>query len=163
MKLIKELIPYIVIIIVVVLIRTFIATPVIVNGSSMYPTLKDNELLILKKYDHTYKRYDVVVLDYKKEKLIKRVIGLPGEIVEYRDGVLYIDGKKTDDSFASFTSDFKSTELMKGTIPEGYYLVMGDNRNNSIDSRTIGLISEDDINGVTNFSLWPFGGIGKIG
>ena len=160
MKILKEIIPYIVIIIVVVLIRTFIATPVLVNGSSMYPTLKNNELLILKKYDRSYARYDIIVLDYKNEKLIKRVIGLPGETVEYKDGILYIDGKETNDDFASITSDFKSSELV-GTIPEGYYLVMGDNRNNSIDSRTIGLISEDDINGVTNFSLWPFGTFGK--
>jgi signal peptidase I len=157
MKIVKEIIPYIVIIIVVVLIRTFIATPVLVNGSSMYPTLKNNELLLLKKYDSSYKRYDIVVLDYKNEKLIKRVIGLPGEIVEYKDGILYIDGNKTEDDFSSITSDFKSSELITGSIPEGYYLVMGDNRKNSIDSRTIGLINEDDINGVTNFSLWPFG------
>jgi signal peptidase I len=161
MKIVKEIIPYIVIIIVVVLIRTFIATPVLVNGSSMYPTLKNNELLILKKYDRSYDRYNIVVLDYKNEKLIKRVIGLPGETVEYRDGILYIDGKETNDDFASITSDFKSSELVKGTIPKGYYLVMGDNRKNSIDSRTIGLVSEDDINGVTNFSLWPFGTFGK--
>ncbi len=157
MKILKEIIPYIVIIIVVVLIRTFIATPVLVNGSSMYPTLKNNELLLLKKYDSSYKRYDIVVLDYKNEKLIKRVIGLPGEIVEYKDGILYIDGNKTEDEFSSITSDFKSSELITGSIPEGYYLVMGDNRKNSIDSRTIGLINEDDINGITNFSLWPFG------
>ncbi len=162
MKILKELIPYIVIVIVVVLIRTFIVTPVLVNGSSMYPTLKDNELLILKKYDSSYNRYDIVVLDYKDEKLIKRVIGLPGETVEYEDGILYINDKEVEDEFASVTSDFKSSELIAGTIPEGYYLVMGDNRNNSIDSRTIGLISEDDINGVTNFSLWPFGTFGKI-
>jgi len=161
MKILKEYIPYVIIIIVVVLIRTFIATPVVVNGSSMYPTLKNNELLILKKYDSSYSRYNIVVLNYKKEKLIKRVIGLPGETVEYKDGILYIDGKETEDDFASLTSDFKSSELIKGTIPEDYYLVMGDNRKNSIDSRTIGLISEDDINGVTNFSLWPFGTIGK--
>lgn len=162
MKILKEFMPYVVIVLVVVLIRTFIATPVLVNGSSMYPTLKDNELLILKKYDNSYNRYDIVVLDYKDEKLIKRVIGLPGEIVEYKDGVLYIDGKKTEDEFSSITSDFKSSELITGAIPDGYYLVMGDNRKNSIDSRTIGLISEDDINGVTNFSLWPFGTFGKI-
>lgn len=161
MEIVKEYIPYVIIIIVVVLIRTFIATPVLVNGSSMYPTLKNNELLILKKYDSSYSRYDIVVLDYKNEKLIKRVIGLPGEIVEYKDGILYIDGKETEDDFSSITIDFKSSELVKGTIPEGYYLVMGDNRKNSIDSRTIGLISEDDINGVTNFSLWPFGTFGK--
>ena len=66
MKIIKELIPYVVIIVTVVLIRTFIITPVQVDGLSMYPTLKDNEILLLKKYDKNYKRFDIVVLKYKR-------------------------------------------------------------------------------------------------
>lgn len=162
MKTFKEFVPYLVIIIVVVLIRTFIATPVLVKGASMYPTLNNNQLLILKKYDKSYDRYDIVVLDYNNEKLIKRVIGLPGETVEYKDNVLYINDEETKDDYASITNDFKSSELIKGTIPKGYYLVMGDNRNDSIDSRMIGLISEDVISGITSFSLWPFGTFGKI-
>ena len=63
-NIIKELIPYIVIIFIVVLLRTFIVTPVQVEGTSMYPTLKDNEILFLKKYDHSFERFDVVVFDY---------------------------------------------------------------------------------------------------
>ena len=78
-KIIKEIIPYIVIIFVVIIIRTFIITPVQVDGLSMYPTLNDNEILMLKKYDKNYKRFDIVVLKYQNEKLIKRIIGLPNE------------------------------------------------------------------------------------
>ena len=81
-KFIKELIPYIVIIIVVVLIRTYIITPVIVVGDSMVPTLKDNQILLLNKIDYRFneiERYDIVVIKVGKSEIIKRVIGLPGE------------------------------------------------------------------------------------
>ena len=66
-KFIKELIPYIIVIIIVILIRTFIVTPVIVNGDSMKPTLNENEILLLNKYDKEYKRFDIVVLDKSVE------------------------------------------------------------------------------------------------
>ena len=151
MKLIKELMPYIVIFISVILIRTFIITPVIVSGSSMDDTLKDGEILILKKYDKNYERFDIVVFDYNNSKLVKRVIGLSGETVKYEDGRLYINEEEVYDKFASITFDYE----LNFTIPENYYFVLGDNRTNSTDSRLIGLISENDINGTTNFSLWP--------
>lgn len=161
---IKELIPYIIIVIAVIVIRTFIITPVVVNGDSMIPTLKDGQLLLLTKYNINYKRNDIVVLtkaiseNSKKEKLVKRIIGLPGEYIEYKDGKLYIDGKKSKDNFAKFTDDFflEAIDIDMKTIPEGKYLVLGDNRTNSIDSRTIGLIDESEIDGIVNFSLWPF-------
>ena len=81
-KFIKELIPYIVIILVVVLIRSYIITPVIVVGDSMVPTLKDNQILLLNKIDYRFnkiERYDIVVIKVGKSEIIKRVIGLPGE------------------------------------------------------------------------------------
>ena len=104
-----------------------------------------------------YERFDIVVFDYNNSKLVKRIIGLPGETVEYRSGILYINGNQIDDPFASKTKDFKLSNLGIDVIPEGYYFVMGDNRNNSSDSRIIGPISKDSIEGVTTFSLWPIG------
>ena len=159
MNIIKAIIPYIIIIITVVVIRTYVLTPVIVSGTSMDDTLKNGELLLLKKYDKSYERFDIVVFDYGDSKLVKRIIGLPGETLEYKDGVLYINGEEVEDPFALATKDFKLSDLNIDVIPEGHYFVMGDNRSNSSDSRIIGPISVETINGTTSFSLWPFGSV----
>ena len=89
-KFLKDIFPYVLIIILVVLIRTFIVTPAQVDGSSMKPTLNDNNLVILNKLDYRLndiKRFDVVVVDIKTEKIIKRVIGLPGDTVSYKNKI----------------------------------------------------------------------------
>lgn len=156
MRIIKQIIPYVIILLVVVIIRTFIVTPVVVSGSSMDDTLKDGNILLLNKFDKTYERYDIIVFDYQNSKLVKRIIGLPGEHIKYDNGVLYINDVKYDDEFSLETLDFNLNVLGLDTIPEGYYFVLGDNRMKSSDSRIIGLVSEKDINGTTTFSLWPF-------
>ena len=159
MKLFKELLPYIMIVVVVLAIRAFIATPVRVDGASMNPTLEDGEILILKKYDRSLERFDIVVLDYNGEKLVKRVIGLPGEKIAYKDNKLYVDGKRVKEPFEhEVTDDFELEEQ----IPEGYYFVLGDNRINSTDSRMIGAISKEQIQGTTNFSIFPFDKFGTV-
>ena len=159
MKLFKELLPYIMIVVAVVAIRAFIATPVRVDGASMNPTLEDGEILILKKYDRSLERFDIVVLDYNGEKLVKRVIGLPGEKIAYKDNKLYVDGKRVKEPFEhEVTDDFELEEQ----IPEGYYFVLGDNRINSTDSRMIGAISKEQIQGTTNFSIFPFDKFGTV-
>ena len=163
-NIVKEIIPYIIIIIVVVLIRTFIITPVKVDGASMVPNLHDKEILILKKYDHTFKRFDIVVFDYNGSRLIKRVIGLPGDYVEYRNDKLYINGKRVKETFVrnSKTMDFKLEDVELDKVSKGCYFVMGDNRGNSTDSRIIGEVCDDDIRGSTNLRIFPFNKIGKI-
>ena len=165
MKFIKELIPYLVIILVVVLFRTFIATPVRVDGSSMVPTLKNGDILILNKLTKNYKRFDIVVVKSNNTKLVKRIIGLPGENIEYKNNILYINGEEIADVTPEVTDDFTLKSLYGiNKIPEGYYFVMGDNRDGSSDSRDyrIGLIKRENIMGKTIFRIFPFNKIGTI-
>ena len=158
-KFIKELIPYIVIVIVVVLIRSFIATPVIVSGDSMTPTLKNKQLLLLNKINYKIndiKRFDIVVINIDNKEIIKRVIGLPGENILYRNNKLYIDGHELENDYNFAVDDFSLKTICNcSRIPEDKYLVLGDNRKVSADSRIIGLIDKKDIEGNVNVSLWP--------
>ena len=103
MKYLKEAMPYIIILMVVILIRTFIVTPIKVNGESMYDTLNGSEIMILWR-TKDIQRYDLVVADLiengrKTDTLIKRVYGLPGETISCEDGIIYINDKKIEDSY----------------------------------------------------------------
>ena len=158
-RIIKELIPYIIIVIIVVLIRSYIVTPVIVSGNSMVPTLEDKQLLLLNKINYRFndiKRYDIVVIKMSKKEIIKRVIGLPGETVAYQNNALYIDGHEVENDYNFDTDDFTLKDICNcDTIPANQYLVLGDNRKVSADSRIMGLIDKSDIEGNVDISLWP--------
>lgn len=164
---IKESVPYIIIIVVVVLIRTFIATPVIVSGDSMKPNLHDGEMLIVRKIGYnssSIERFDIVVVKEGEDEIIKRVIGLPGEHISYKSNMLFVNGKLVEQDYKFYdTVDFNLEEICAcSSIPEGKYLVLGDNRPVSKDSRTIGLISEKDIFGEAIFRIWPISKLGGI-
>lgn len=165
-KLLKDIYPYIIVVIVVILIRTFIITPAIVDGPSMEPTLYDNNVVILNKLDYKLndiKRFDIVVVNWNGEKIIKRVIGLPGEHVEYKDGNLYIDGFVVEENFDhKSVNDFKLETIGYLTIPGDKYLVVGDNRPESTDSRVLGLFDKEDILGSVSFRIFPINKIGNI-
>lgn len=159
MKIIKEIIPYIVIVLVVVLIRTFIITPVRVDGDSMKNTLKNGDILLLYKLG-SINRLDIIVLDEEKdnEKIIKRVIGLPGETVAIKKGKIYINDKVIDDGYAyGETSDYD-----KVTLEDDEYFILGDNRLISKDSRYFGPIKENEIKGKIVFRVFPFTKIGTV-
>lgn len=155
----RELIPYALVIIVVVLIRTFLVTPIKVNGTSMVDTLQHGDTMILNKIGmkiNGIKRFDIVVIETEESYLIKRVIGLPGETIEYKDGKLYINDKEYKDPYyKDNTLDFERKK-----IPKDCYFVMGDNRGNSIDSRIIGTIKEKTILGTTKLIIFPISDIG---
>lgn len=159
----KEIYPYILVILMVVIIRTFIITPVRVNGSSMEPTLYENEILILEKYHRSFKRFDVIVIKYGSERLVKRIIGLPGEHIEYKNSMLYVNGEYiAEDFLTESTLDFDIRALKIDTVPENTYFVMGDNRNNSTDSRILGSFKESDVLGQVRLILYPFNRFGSV-
>lgn len=168
MKVLKEFLPYIIIILVVFLLRQFVISPIQVVGTSMLPNLDGGELMLLDKISYRFKdveRYDVVVINKDSDDpIIKRIIGLPGEEVRVTNNKLFINDKEIYQNFETNgnTSDFDLSSLDQEKIPEDYYFVLGDNRVNSIDSRIIGLIHKDEIEGKAFFVLFPFEKFGSI-
>ncbi|HHY83614.1 MAG TPA: signal peptidase I [Clostridiales bacterium] len=154
-----------------VVINLFVIQPVKVEGSSMMPTLQDNDFVILSRISKTLnldlKYGDIVVIDRRTDRkrsilddigdlgffsrvdnrnlLIKRVIGLPGDTIEIRDGGVYRNGERLDEPYLMEDTMYGREETY--TVPEGHVFVLGDNRNNSMDSRVIGPIPMDNIKG----------------
>lgn len=156
-KNIKELLPYIIILLIIALFRSFIATPIKVNGNSMYNTLNGTEFMILNKLGNI-DRYDIIVVDTEDDELIKRVYGLPGEKIEIQNNMIYINDKKIEDKYAyGNTSNYEAI-----TLAEDEYFVLGDNRVVSLDSRIIGPVKKKDIKGTTNFIVYPFNRFGAL-
>jgi signal peptidase I len=152
------------------LIRYFLFTPIVVDGLSMMPTLHNGDRMIVNKLSYTVgepDRFDIVVFHAPEQKdYIKRVIGLPGDTVEYENDVLYINGKAYEEPYLEeykeqvddglLTEDFTLEEKIgQGTVPEGTLFVMGDNRRFSKDSRHIGVVDIDEVIGSTNVIYWP--------
>lgn len=160
MKISKDIISYIIIIILVIMVRTFLITPAIVNGDSMDDTLSDGDVVLVNKIGLTVKginRYDIVVVDFNEELLVKRVIGLPNETIEYKNNELYINGVKEEK-----THEFEETEDFNFETKENEYFVLGDNRDISKDSRYIGVINKNQMKGKVNFVLFPFKDFGIV-
>lgn len=156
---IKEFLPYFMIILVVVLIKTFVVSPIRVNGASMDPTLNDKDIMLLDEISYRFsdiERFDIVVVKEEDEYLIKRVIGLPGETAEYKNDKLYIDGEYVKEDFKH-----KETFDFSTTLGKDEYFIMGDNRTNSTDSRVFGPISRDKIMGKTSLTILPISRFGN--
>lgn len=159
MKIIKEIIPYLIIIVVVILIRTFIITPVRVDGASMNKTLENGQILLLYKLG-SIKRFDIVVLDeeIEDEIIIKRIIGMPNDTVEIKNGKIYVNDEEIEEEYAyGQTSDYD-----KITLGDDEYFILGDNRPISKDSRYFGPVKKDEIIGKVIFRLWPINKFGTI-
>ncbi len=149
-------------IVLVIVFVMYIATIQQIVGASMSPTYESQDIVILNKLHYIFfdvKRFDVVSFEYDSTKyLIKRVIGLPGDKVEYKDNVLYINDKKIEEDYLSKdteTENFSLMDLGYEVIPKDMYLVLGDNREDSLDSREIGLIKEKEILGKVDLRIWP--------
>ena len=153
---------YIIIIVVVILIRIFLFDPAIVSGASMDDTLKEGQIVIINKI--VYKtsdinRFDIVVVKNEKgnDKIIKRVIGLPNEKIEYKDNKLYIN-----DEYVKVDFKYKDTIDFVYETKDNEYYVLGDNRPVSKDSRSLGAFTEDEIIGRVRFRLFPFSKFGRV-
>ncbi|MBT2756454.1 signal peptidase I [Mesobacillus foraminis] len=151
-------------------IRTFFFSNYVVEGESMLPTLEEGNKLVVNKigYEESdLQRFDVIVFHAnKKEDYVKRIIGLPGDQIEYRDDKLYINGREVDEPYlenyrakvfdGSLTGDFNLEDITgKKKVPKGKLFVLGDNRLGSWDSRHFGYISIDEVVGKVNLRYWP--------
>ncbi|WP_280738719.1 MULTISPECIES: signal peptidase I [unclassified Enterococcus] len=178
----------------IVLLRKFVFSSIEVRGESMHPTMVDGERVIALKISDI-DRFDIVTFpapDAKEKNYVKRVIGLPGDTVEYREDILYINGEAVEEPYLDeskaaltdgepLTTDFTFNLLSEGyavapnsglytnttfsgvtEVPEGKVFVLGDNRRNSKDSRMIGFIDEADIIGDVKFVFWPLNRFGLI-
>jgi signal peptidase I len=141
-----------------------------VEGDSMNPLLRDQERILISKLAinrENLHRFDIVVLfrpDEPDKSLVKRIVGLPEEIIEIRGGDVYINDKPLKQPLNSNNPEaMKSPDDMKALlIPQGMFFVMGDNRRISLDSRLFGLVPQKYIFGKAFFRYWPFAAIGRI-
>ena len=141
-----------------------------VNGDSMNVTLEDGDNLIVDKLSYRFsdpKRYDIIVFPYQyqeKTYYIKRIIGMPGETVQVIDGMVYVDGEMLDETYGMEMMQYAGVASEPITLGEDEYFVLGDNRNNSSDSRdpSVGNIQEDQIIGKAFLRIWPLNKIGIL-
>lgn len=144
-------------IIIAKLLTSFVFISVMVDGNSMYSTLKNGDKAITDGLFYKMSgidRFDIVIIDHPKytEKLVKRVIGLPGEKLKYSRGVLYINGEVVEETFIDEKTKLQTltplgNDTFEITLGENEYYVMGDNRGNSADSRYFGAIKKKQIKG----------------
>ena len=153
------------------LIITFVGQRTRVSGSSMETTLHNGDNLIVDKLSYRFRdpdRYDIIVFPYKYEEntyYIKRIIGMPGETLQIKDGYVYIDGEKlTSDIYGNERIEDPQTAVDPITLGEDEYFVMGDNRNHSMDSRdpSVGVLKKSDLMGRAWVRIYPFDDIGVI-
>src|SRR2546423_2471176 len=150
-----------------VLIVVFLYQPVKVEGTSMLPELVDQERIFVNKYVYRIERIarkDIVVFWYPLDptkSYIKRVIGMPGDVVEVRRGLVYVNDKVLDEPFIN--PDFRDTRSYPPVYVEpGHFYVLGDHRNQSNDSRMWGLVPEKYIYGKAVFRYWPMNKMGSL-
>jgi signal peptidase I len=154
------------------IVYLFLVQPHKVDGRSMYPNFEDQEYILTDKITYSRslpKRGDVIVFHAPPpftDDFLKRIVGMPGETIELRSGFVYINGKKLDEVY--LPTDFVTTEKqflresVPYVVPAGYYMVFGDNRSFSSDSREWGPIAENAIVGKAWLRYWPLSKFGFI-
>ncbi|MCT1903493.1 signal peptidase I [Oceanobacillus sojae] len=152
------------------IVRAFLFENYVVNGKSMEPTLYDGNLMMVNTVTNNISnlhRFDVIVFHATEENdYVKRVVGLPGETIEYKDDQLYVNGEYISEDFLQeekenaetkpLTEDFTLLEVTgEETVPEDQIFVLGDNRGDSLDSRSIGFVPVDEVVGKVDITYWP--------
>ena len=173
-SILKELLVWLLVIAVGVvasyLVVTFVGQRTQVSGESMETTLSDGDHLIVDKISYRFndpQRYDIIVFPYRLEKntyYIKRIIGLPGETVQIVNGYVYIYGVQLDEHYGNEVMEEAGLAAEPITLGADEYFVLGDNRNNSQDSRAanVGVIHRDEILGRAWVRIWPISDFGVI-
>ncbi|MGF1568534.1 MAG: signal peptidase I [Nodosilinea sp.] len=148
-------------------IRTFVAEARYIPSGSMLPTLEINDRLIIEKLSYDFgspQRGDIVVFNppeslNQKDAFIKRLIGLPGDQVEVKAGLVYINGEPQQETYIAAKPEYQYGPV---TVPEDEYLVLGDNRNESFDSHYWGFVPKDHLIGRAAFRFWPPNRVGEL-
>ncbi|MBQ3912393.1 MAG: signal peptidase I [Lachnospiraceae bacterium] len=158
-------------VLIIKLVPKYVMERVSVEGESMKETLQDGDQLIGEKLSvrfNSLKRYDIIYFapkgNHKSVDFIKRIIGMPGEMIYIVDSVVYINGRPLQEDFAAEDQFLSYTAANPIYLGEDEYFVMGDNRNHSTDSRSssVGIVHGKDIEGRAVFRLWPLSGFGRI-
>lgn len=152
------------------LISCFIISHTQIPTESMLPTIRPGNHLIVNRLPYYYRdpiRNEIIVFEHGTEHLIKRVIGVPGDVIDIIDGRICLNGEILDESNyleeEGVTFPFsKSPIKFPYTVPDGYYFVLGDNRRNSSDSRVFGPVSREDIIAKAGYRIFPIHSIGII-
>lgn len=171
----KDVLQMIIYLIGIVIVSSFlyhyVGQQVVVKGSSMEQNLYEGDRLILEKVTYRFenpKRYDIIVFHPEKEKkdvyFIKRIIGLPGETIFIKDGFIYVNDKKLEEDYGSDVILDSGLAKEKILLSEDEYFVLGDNRNNSRDSRSsdVGMVKKEFIVGRAFVRIWPISKIGIL-
>lgn len=171
---IKELVSWMKVILltalIVLAVRQFLFEPVSVHGQSMMPTFEEDDKVLLMKIS-SIDNFDLIVFKAPDNKnFIKRVIGIPGDRLKMEEDQLYLNGKQMEEPYLQENREWAeqqgypqlTTEFGEFTVPTGYYFVLGDNRLNSVDSRTIGFIQGDAVLGEVKYRIAPFAHFGPV-
>lgn len=155
-------------VIVALLITRFVVTHTVIPSGSMIPTIEIDDHIIINRvpFYFTDPKPGEIVIFHKGKELIKRVIAVPGDTLDIRDGNVYINGEELDEPYL-YEQNSTYTFMMEDIefpleLPEDMYFMMGDNRNNSEDSRYFGMIHRDAIYAKSWFRIWPLNRLGAV-
>jgi signal peptidase I len=151
-------------------IRSFVFRLAHVDGSSMEPTLFHGDMIILNRFTYLFSDPqvgDIVAFPYPQnpsEYYIKRIIAVPGDVVDLRDSGFYINGVALSDEFADYPIIARGDVVFPVTVAEGHYFMLGDNRNGSVDSRfrSVGTIAARNMVGKVALRIWPLERLGTV-